>query len=142
MTLEIIDPYSSVHTKILGLSPSIAICICLSFHRELMWIGNMTFARKISVTGAKGCSIVNALRYSHACLEERLSSLSPSFALSPALPSHSRDDNDRVHLLHWMFVPRIFMNVLAHFKFKLRCLETLLYEKQLSHHIREGRFSR
>lgn len=90
-----------------------------------MWIENMTFARKISVAGAKGCSVVNALRYFHACLEERLSSLSPSFALSPALPSHSRDDNDCVHLLHWMFVPRIFMNVLAHFKFKLRCLETL-----------------
>lgn len=34
-----------------------------------------------------------------ACLEERLSSLSPTFALSPALPSHSRDDNDCVALV-------------------------------------------
>lgn len=73
-----------------------------------------------------------------ACLEENLSSLSPSFALSPALPSHSRDDNDCVHLLHRMFVPRVFMNVLAHFKFKLQYLETLSYEKQLSHRSREG----
>lgn len=74
-----------------------------------------------------------------ACLEERLSSLSPSFALSPALPSHSRDGNDYVHLLHWMFVPRVFMNVLAHFKFRLQCLETSFYEEQLSHHSREGK---
>lgn len=64
-----------------------------------MWVENMTFVRKIPVVGAKGCSVMLCDIFM-AYLEERLSSLSPSVALSPGLPSHSRDDNDCVHLLH------------------------------------------